>query len=331
MIIRNSFRVVPGDWVRVAFGANLGDGIGAIEWAEPEDVYRLTQNTDPARLDLDTRAKDHHIVGALSDVGTPGDRAILEGSLTLISSRDASVVECAVLNLANSSDSVRVLVPSTPIEFGTDYVLTARLAGKDPAATVLSQLTSASFVTGTRLLTGDRTFVPIQDMAAGETLFTRDHGIQVIRAITKQTVRAEGQFAPVTIEKDAFGSHGALTVSPQHRIFVYDRNGQGLGQSPEQLIQARHLLNGVTVTQNKGGFTDYYQVVLDNHEILFAEGIAVESQMPLDVFSSAAQLDTNPEVTNRLMRQDAYARAITTRRGPAIKKQLFDQPDDTAP
>ena len=43
------------------------------------------------------------------------------------------------------------------------------------------------------------------------------------------------------------------------------------------LVKARHLINGETVTQQDGGFIDYFQLLFDQHEIIYAEGIAAET------------------------------------------------------
>ncbi len=55
----------------------------------------------------------------------------------------------------------------------------------------------------------------------------------------------------------------------------------------EVMVRAELLVNGDTVTRGDGGFVEYYQILFDNHEFIFAEGIATES-LTLDVSTSAA-------------------------------------------
>ncbi|MDO7631218.1 MAG: Hint domain-containing protein, partial [Loktanella sp.] len=50
----------------------------------------------------------------------------------------------------------------------------------------------------------------------------------------------------------------------------------GAGRS-EVLVKVRHLINGDTVYQRDGGFVDYFQLLFDDHQIIYAEGIAAES------------------------------------------------------
>lgn len=43
------------------------------------------------------------------------------------------------------------------------------------------------------------------------------------------------------------------------------------------LVKVRHLINVETVFQQAGGFVDYFQLLFDQHQITYAEGIAAES------------------------------------------------------
>ncbi|MFC3117995.1 Hint domain-containing protein [Jhaorihella thermophila] len=70
-----------------------------------------------------------------------------------------------------------------------------------------------------------------------------------------------------------------LVVSPEHRLFVYQRRDALGAGSPEILIKARHLVNGSSVYVREGGFVDYYQILFDHHHIIYAEGIAAESML----------------------------------------------------
>ena len=111
----------------------------------------------------------------------------------------------------------------------------------------------------------------------GDVVLTRDDGQQQIRWIGHATVRATGDFAPVRIRAGALHNVNDLLVSPDHRLFIYQRSDAlGAGRS-EVLVRARHLVNGDTVVREDGGFVDYYQLLFDDHQIIYAEGIAVET------------------------------------------------------
>ena len=68
-----------------------------------------------------------------------------------------------------------------------------------------------------------------------------------------------------------------LVVSPEHRLFVYQRQDKlGTGRA-ETLVRAKHLVNGKDVYRLDDGFVEYYQLLFDEHQIIYAEGIAAES------------------------------------------------------
>ncbi len=92
-------------------------------------------------------------------------------------------------------------------------------------------------------------------------------------------MRASGVFAPVVITAGTLHNLSDLTVSPDHRLFIYQRSDHiGAGRT-ELLVRARHLVNGETVYKQYGGFVDYFQLLLDDHQIIFAEGISAETMM----------------------------------------------------
>ena len=90
-------------------------------------------------------------------------------------------------------------------------------------------------------------------------------------------MRAIGDFAPVVISKGTLNNENDLTLSPDHRLFIYQRSDtMGAGRA-QVLVKARHLVDGIQVTQTQGGFVDYFQILFDEHHIIYAEGIAAES------------------------------------------------------
>ena len=79
------------------------------------------------------------------------------------------------------------------------------------------------------------------------------------------------------ITKGALHNENDLLVSPDHRLFVCQREDKlGAGRS-EVLVKVRHLVNGSTVYQRDGGFVNYFRLLFDDHQIIYADGIAAES------------------------------------------------------
>lgn len=59
-------------------------------------------------------------------------------------------------------------------------------------------------------------------------------------------------------------------------------------------MKARHLVNGDTVIHQDIGLIYYFQILLDQHEIIYAEGIAAETLL-VDARTRAALTDTVSE------------------------------------
>lgn len=112
-------------------------------------------------------------------------------------------------------------------------------------------------------------------------------------------------------------------VSPDHRLFIYQRSDQlGAGRS-ELLVKARHLVNGDTVIRQDGGFVDYFQLLFDAHQIIYAEGIAAESTL-VDTRTRATMPD---EVTAQLMGNAATERGSAGLSGLDVQETLLNRPD----
>ena len=50
----------------------------------------------------------------------------------------------------------------------------------------------------------------------------------------------------------------------------------------ELLVQAKHLVDGERIFLRESGFVDYFSLVFDHHEIIYAEGVPAESLMVND-------------------------------------------------
>lgn len=113
-------------------------------------------------------------------------------------------------------------------------------------------------------------------------------------------MRAWGSFAPVVISAGVLGNEGDLVISPHHRVFLYRRGKQRLADTSEILVQAKHLVDDENVWRREGGFVDYYALVFARHEIIYAEGIPVESLMVSEATLSLLPEELSAEISARL-------------------------------
>jgi hypothetical protein len=140
---------------------------------------------------------------------------------------------------------------------------------------------------------------PIEALQPGDRVLTRDHGPQPVRWLGTATLRAIGAFAPIIITAGTLGNAGDLIVSPHHRIFLYQRQRKAGLNTSELLVQAKHLVDDERVFQREGGFVDYFSIVFDHHEIIYAEGVPAESLMVNDATLSRLPADLAKDVKAR--------------------------------
>ncbi|RUS59631.1 hypothetical protein EGN72_13075 [Pseudorhodobacter sp. E13] len=134
----------------------------------------------------------------------------------------------------------------------------------------------ACFTAGTQIETADGPAL-IESLTAGTLIRTLDHGLQPLRAVLTRSVPGDGRFAPIRFHAGALGNHRAFSTSPAHRMLIADWRAELLFGESEVLISARALVNDCTITRAPCDRVTYYHLLLDRHEIIFAEGIATES------------------------------------------------------
>jgi len=274
-------QVYPCDQFRVTSGANLGDAVGPVDLLCQGDVYQLVKGAAALSLRLDQPADRRRkkvtsaVVAAGSDIGTAADRIRIAARLMLMAP-DGDKVDMLVLALADT----HFAMPLMPMTARTDYTLIRCEA--DPGDVQLTDIACVSFSRGTMIALADGRQMPIEALAVGDKILTRDHGPQPLRWIGRATLRAIGSFAPVVISKGTLGNDADLIVSQHHRVFMYHRNRPTGLRTAELLVQAKDLVDGEGVFLREGGFVDYFSLVFDRHEIIYAEGIPAESLMVSD-------------------------------------------------
>ncbi len=254
--------------LRVVWGINEGDPLGPPAQACAGDRYRLTDDAAPLLLRLTMEAPI--TVTASPDAGLEGALVRVLGGLRLMSV-DGDLLSGLVLDAAGTL----LLLPLNPMRRGTDYALIG--IDTEDAALRMAELVQGCFGPGTRITMADGSLREVETLAPGEMVRTRDHGAQPLRWAGSVTTRAHGAFAPVTFPPGLLGNLGPLTLGPLQRIFLYQRGEERLGSRAEVLVQAQYLVDGQRVLQREGGFATHHSLAFDAHQIIYAEGIPVES------------------------------------------------------
>ena len=140
------------------------------------------------------------------------------------------------------------------------------------------------FTRGTMIQTetGD---IPVEALKIGDLVMTADSGPQPITWIGSRVIQGKGKLAPVQFAKNAIGNQRPLLVSPNHRMVVTGWENELTFGCEEVLIAANYLINHSTITQVQQAEVEYFHIMFERHEVIFAEGAACES-----LFLSAATL-----------------------------------------
>ena len=176
------------------------------------------------------------------------------------------------------------------------------------------------FTPGIGILTprGER---PVETLRAGDLVITRDHGPQPIRWIGRRPVPGIDRFAPVRVAAHVLdGARTSLLVSPQHRFLFTGYKAELLFGCDEVLVAARHLVDGLAVTQEEQAAVTYIHVMFDQHEVIYAEGAATESFHAGDIGISAISDQAREEMFSIFpeLRSNPNAYGATAR--PCLKR-----------
>ncbi len=153
------------------------------------------------------------------------------------------------------------------------------------------------FSSGTLIATPDGD-VEIETLCAGDEVLTQDHGPQRIRwigarSLNSRDLAGKPRLRPIRIAAGSLGSglpRRDLLVSPQHRMLVRSAIAVRMFDASEILVPAHTLIGipGIAVDEDTDT-VEYYHMLFEQHEIVFAEGAPAES-----LFAGAEALKTVP-------------------------------------
>ena len=150
---------------------------------------------------------------------------------------------------------------------------------------VLDDSTPVCFVRGTLIETPDGPRL-IEELAVGDEALTLDNGCHPIRWIGKsvvlpQLLSARPKLWPIRIRSGALGQglpRRDLMVSRQHRILLRAAAAKAIFGVQEVLLPANKLLPLDGVEQGPDDApVEYIHILLDTHEVVFAEGLPAET------------------------------------------------------
>lgn len=151
-------------------------------------------------------------------------------------------------------------------------------AVRDPAQAQSPSHHRIGLAMGTHVMTA-RGEVAVENLTPGDRVVTRDHGLQPLCFIGRETRRVDAANGPVILRRDTVMNARDLVVSADTRIVVKGVAALANYGAKEVLVPARNMVDGTQIVHAVDGEMTFFQLVLSRHEVIYAEAAAVESFM----------------------------------------------------
>ncbi|MBD3804336.1 MAG: Hint domain-containing protein [Thioclava sp.] len=130
---------------------------------------------------------------------------------------------------------------------------------------------ASGFARGTRMATKAGACA-VEDLKPGMRLLTADHGYRDLLGVMP---RPEMAVTTIRIAAGALGNERALTLPPRQRLVL--QAGRGTRHGREVRIAAQDLVGRPGITRAEEAIDTWWQLRFKRTEIVFAEGLRVES------------------------------------------------------
>ncbi|MDE4134972.1 Hint domain-containing protein [Phaeobacter sp. QD34_3] len=265
----------------------------------PADLLRLEMNKDEGDLRQRAARSVRRLVGAAGVAPCVAAATAAKGQLadrcfTLTNGIDRYTG--TLIEVAPGKTPLLMFVDELPPRDTDLWVLKQRLCGDGQrGARATPDSGMICFTPGTLIQTpdGDR---PVERLREGDRVLTRDNGPQRIQWIGARRMTGARLFVyphlrPVRLRAGALsgGRPGEdLLVSPDHRLLLRGRHVQALFNTPEVLVAAKDLINGSSImTDMRVREVTYVHLLLEDHQVLWANGVESESFHPANAALSA--------------------------------------------
>lgn len=182
----------------------------------------------------------------------------------------------------------------------------------------------------------------VRDLCEDDEVLTKDDGPQQIRWIGRRRMSGARLFAmpelrPIRIRAGAAGDgrpEQDLLVSPEHRLLIRGPAADTLFGTSEVLVAAKDLINDRTIrVDHQLPEVTYVHLLLDRHQIVFANGVETESfhpaSMPLDAIDPLQQAELCervPGIDRDPSRYGAFARRTLNTAEAAVLQFRGERP-----
>ena len=176
--------------------------------------------------------------------------------------------------------------------------------------------------------------IDVANLAPGDKVQTMDNGVSEIlwlgtKSVSGARLRAMPDLLPIrlragSLDKDV--PDPGLLVSPDHRIVLKGSRASELFGSEEVLVCARDLVNDHSIIRDHSVSTvEYIHMMLPQHEIVFANGVATESFHPANAsFAAMSEVEVEqlrfslPSLDGNFSSYGGFARRLLKQSEAAI-------------
>lgn len=254
----------------------------------PKDILVLKNAIDLTGLHKGAARNARRIVGAahLANhhvTAQDDDERLFKAGFDLTDGRERFRV--TLIELADAEHPMLMFVGAVPPR---DQDLWVVQCATDKLVADRSSRGVICFVPGTRIATPQGSKL-IEELAEGDRVSTKDNGAQKIRWVGSRRLSGARLYAmphkrPIRLRANILGQgepDDDLIVSPDHRILVKGPVAQALFNTTEVLVTARDMVNGSSITvDHTAKEVTYIHMMLDQHQILWANGVESESFHP---------------------------------------------------
>ncbi len=299
----------------------------------PRDVIRLDLASGEADIRKRAARKVRRMMGDGGGDGAPRPEPEHLFDLGFTVTDGYHGYDVSLIHSAEGAQTLLMFKDGLPPSDRDLWVVEARME----AAEVNRQLDQPTgvicFTPGTRIRTADGD-VAVEDIREGDRIQTKDNGCQDVRWIGQRQVTGARLFAmpelrPIRLRAHALGDarpDGSLLVSPAHRVLVKGAKARALFGEDEVLVAARHLIDDRHVMRDRSvSRVTYIHLLLDAHQVVFANGLETESFLPEDEAMAAVEtgqrerlLSQMPELQNGSDLYGRPARRILSKAEAAI-------------
>ena len=165
---------------------------------------------------------------------------------------------------------------------------------------------TSGIAAGTLVLTQSG-ICPVEKIAVGDKVITRDRGLQPVRWVGSWQIFPQPEASAIHFAAGAMGNHDAITLTPQTRVLIRSAMVKALYRESEVFALAGDLVNGTTICAVKDvAPITMVQILFDHHEILRANELEVESLHPDRAFAHQLDENTKSEI-DRILPKTASA------------------------